>query len=269
MSIIENFPQISQSDLVRAEVSYEFDSDTDVYEIRKRPATRVFEVRSGGTTFVEGTDYQLVENTEGNYLSVDWGIGGSSPNDGDLFIIDQEFRTVISRYLEAHDLEFEEFSDDLVGIVSALQVDQAEGEELDRIGKLFGDLGKRSGRPDSDYKAYLKSIVDSFSGRGSRAGLKFAISAAVGTTPDNIELREDVENLEYTVIISNVDTEFISTSINDLADLADPSGVELEKAVIIVDPGEIVIDGSSTTVDTATTGLGGGTLTLDGNSTLG
>jgi hypothetical protein len=269
ISVIEELPEIVQTDLARDTVSYTFKNGVDVYDIKKGPATRVFTVRSAGQPYVEGTDFELIEDSDGNYISIDWSIGGSSPNAGQKFTIDQEYRSVLSRYVEAHDEEFESLNEDIITIISNRQVVNAEGEELDRIGAIFGQLGKRSGRNDSDYRAYLRSIVDSFGGRGSRAGLRFAIASAVGTTPDNIEIRENVSELSYTILINNVDTEFISTSIDELADLADPSGVELEEAIIITDGIDIEIVGGSSSIDTQSTGLGGGTLTLDGNSTLG
>jgi hypothetical protein len=267
--LIRNFPEISQSDTLRKDVAYEFSSTQDVYFVTKGPATRVFEIRSGATTFSEGTDYSLVENTRGDILKIDWGIGGTSPDDGDTFIVDQEFRSVISRYLASHDDEFNRYSADLEEITEIRQLKFAKGEELDRIGELFGRLGQRSDRTDSDYRSYLASVVRSFNGRGSRAGLKFAVAASVGTTADNIEIIENQNELEYTLRISNVDTAFIAQSINELADLADPSGVLLDDAIIILEGNTITVEGSSTSAVNETTGLGGGTLDMDGTKDLG
>lgn len=266
---LSRFPSISQVDKFRTDVTYEFDSDIDIYEIKKGPALRVFEVRSEGTTFTEGTDYSLLTDSDGNYTDIDWSVGGSSPSDGADFIIDQEYRAIIARYIEAHDEEYIDFDNDLLGILSSFQVDNASGKELDRLGKLFGQLGKRSGRNDADYRAYLKSIVESFSGRGSRAGLKFAIAAAIGGEPSDVEIIEDTDNLKYTVVINNTDTSFITGAINDLAELADPSGVEFDKALIPLEGQDLAIDATNTNIVASSTGLGGGTLTMDGTSSLG
>lgn len=266
--IIRGFPEISQSNKIRADISYEFDETQDVYEITKGPVPRVFEVKTTTQSFVEGTDYSLIENDSGNITKIDWGIGGDSPSDGSLFIIDQEFQSTIYRYLESHDAEFNNLDDDVTEIISSRQVEYATGEKLDRIGALFGRLGKRSDRSDNDYRSYLKSVVESFSGRGSRAGLKFAISSAVGSDPNDVEIIENVEQLSYTVILRNIDTALISTSINELAELADPSGVQFDNAIIVPEGGEIEVDGSSTTITNETTGLGSNILTMDGNSTL-
>lgn len=274
---IRNLPEVLQTGRTRAAVSYEYVSGTDVYPIKKAPAYKVFEVTSGGTTFAENVDYDLIENSDGDYVSIDWSIGGNSPNNGDLFRIDQVYDSVLSRYAAAHDDEMQTLSDDIEEIVyirhvgegpNSGDITKASGDELDRLGAIYGPLGDRQQRSDSSYRAYLKSIASSFEGRGSRSGLKFAIAAAVNGDVEDVEIVEDVENLSYTIRISNLQGGVLSSVINDLAELADPSGVELEAAVILTEGDNIVLSGtsSSTTTDV---GLGGGTLTLDGNSTLG
>lgn len=287
--ILANLPEVLQNQIALNSFTYTFDSDIDEYTLTKAPIISVVEVTVGDTTYTEGVDFELIENANSPqnidgvetkvYDAINWGIGGDSPSDGETFTVQQRYETILSRYLRAHDEQIGVENDDgelisglekdIVSVVESRQINNAVDEDLDRIGAIFGQLGKRQGRNDNDYRAYLKSIVESFSGRGSRAGLKFAIAAAVGTTPDNIEIQENIEDLSYTVIVSNVDTEFISTSIDELADLADPSGVELEEAIITVEGNEIIIEGSSSTLENQVTGLGGSTLTLDGNSTLG
>jgi hypothetical protein len=176
---------------------------------------------------------------------------------------------VMQDYVEAHDLEFETLNRDLDKITTAKQVDTATGDDLDNVGAIFGKLGERRGRTDSDYRTYLKGVVQSFNGRGSVSGLKFAVAAAIGTDTDNIIIDEDFSSLEYDIQVDNVNASFISSAINDLADLSDPSVVELDEAIIIVDGDTVIIDEQPSTVTADSTGLGGGTLTLDGNSQLG
>lgn len=264
---VTNLPEILQTGITRADVSYEFEDSRDEYKIQKGPALRVFGVSSRGTNYTEGVDYDLIEDSNGNIKSIDWGIGGLSPNDGDLFTIDQEYESILARYAESHDEQMDLISDDFEEIVSIRQVDNASLDELDRIGALFGALGRRQERSDPDYRAYLKSVLSSFEGRGSRSGLKFAIAAAIDGSPDDITIVEDIENLSYTIEIETIQGGVLSGAINDLAELADPSGVELEDAVILTEGEELVISGSSSTT-TSAVGLGGGTLTLDGNSQL-
>jgi hypothetical protein len=268
-SILRNLPSISQVDETRQEVTYEYRDSIDQYSIQKGPALRIFEISSGTTTYTEGVDYATIEDSDGRILAIDWSIGGNSPDDGDIFTIDQEYRAIIARYLEAHDEEFEQLDEDIGQTIALHQVENATSDDLDRIGALFGELGNRQGRSDSEYRAFLESIINSFSGRGSRAGLKFAIAAAVSGEPEDVVIDENFEENEYSVRIDNVDTDFITSAVNDLAELADPSGVELVEAIILTDGNTLTADTTDSTVVTTEIGLGGGTLTLDGSSTLG
>lgn len=264
---ITNLPEVLQSGKIRATISYEFSDAQNEYPIVKGPAIEVYSVESNGTTYTNGVDYDLIQDSDENVKSIDWGIGGLSPDDGDLFYIDQEYESILSRYVEAHDDEMNDISEDFAEIVSIRQIDNAEDDELDRLGALFGALGRRQQRSDSDYRAFLKSVVASFEGRGSRSGLKFAIAAAINGEPSDINIVEDIENLSYTIQIKTIQGGVLSGAINDLAELADPSGVELEDAVILTEGEELLLSGSSSTTTTEV-GLGGNTLTLDGNSQL-
>lgn len=265
---IANLPQISQIDSFRDTVDYEYESGIDVYDIKQGPATTVYSVTSGTTTFVENTDYNLIEDSDGNFTKIDWSIGGSSPSDGDIFTIDQEFRAVLARYLESHDIEFEDLGDDIVDVIAARQVSNASGDDLDRIGAIFGQLGKRQNRSDDAYRGFLTSIINSFNGRGSRSGLKFAVAAAVNGVPSDVTIVEDVQNLSYSLRIRNVDNDFDTAFLDQLAELADPSTVELGDVVIIFEGNTLAIEKDESTVTDSSTGLGSQTLTLDGNSTL-
>lgn len=184
-------------------------------------------------------------------------------------VVTRESESIISRYMEAHDVEFETLDSKRTDVIEARQIDKADGQELDRIGAIFGELGKRRGRNDNTYRAYLKSIVDAFNGRGSIDGLKFAVASAIGGTKDNVRVVEDFENLTYTVEIVNLDTQFITEAVNDLAELADPSAVDLDEAIILTDGEELLLDPGDSALTSSSTGLGGGTLNMDGTSTLG
>lgn len=112
--------------------------------------------------------------------------------------------------------------------------------DLDRIGAYFGQLGKRRGRSDNDYRAYLKSIVQSFSGRGTIDGIKFAVSSGFGGAVDaeDIIIDEDFVKNEYDIEINDFgDTSDINVeTVNEMAELADPSGVKLRLLNFGFDP---------------------------------
>lgn len=184
-------------------------------------------------------------------------------------ILPRERDSTIVRYIVQHNKEFAEIEEENQYTINAHQIDNATGDDLDRIGSMFGELGERRGRNNSDYRSYLKGIVNSFNGRGSLSGLKFAIASAINTDTSNITIDEDFQELKYDIRIENVDSEFLSSAVNDLAELADPSAVELGQAIIVLDGETVIISESSSTITNTRVGLGGGTLDLDGTKALG
>lgn len=108
----------------------------------------------------------------------------------------------------------------------AADVIQRNSSDLDRIGAFFGELGKRRGRSDDEYATFLRSIVQSFSGRGTVDGIKFAVASALDLDPDQIVIEEDFVTNEYTVDIEVPFPPHELVTLTELADLADPSGVE-------------------------------------------
>ncbi len=173
--------------------------------------------------------------------------------------------SVFKRYIEAFGESIDTHDRGMQFVQFSKYVDIAKGRDLDRVGAIFGELGRRGTRNDEEYRVYLKSVVNSFSGRGTVSGLKFAIAAAVDTDTSNITIKEDFVNNEYEIEISDVNTAFLSGVVNTLSQLADPSGVELSAPpVIIVSGEEFSFDVESSTVIETATGLGAGTLDLDG-----
>lgn len=184
-------------------------------------------------------------------------------------IIPREFSTIIRRYIDSHGLEYDGLDAATRYVRNSHQVDTASGRDLRRIGSLFGELGRQGTRSKAEYREYLKSLVNSFNARGSVQGLRFAIAAAVNTDIENVTIVEDFEKNEYEIKLNNVGSDFASGVVNDLAELADPSGVKLAGDPIIFTSGEnLLITRDTSTVIETTTGLGGDTLTLDGNSSL-
>lgn len=73
--------------------SHAFASGTDEYALSETPATSITEVTgtlsSGAHTFVETTDYLLIDNdSDGRFDSIDWGQGGDTPDDTTDFYVD-------------------------------------------------------------------------------------------------------------------------------------------------------------------------------------
>lgn len=194
--------------------------------------------------------------------------------EGDLieyfpYILPRETKSVFFQYIASHDDEFKGFDEAMRYVEYSRFVSEAQGKDLDRIGEMFGALGARGDRSDDEYRVYLKSIVQSFNGRGTLPGLKFAIAAGVNADPDDVTVNEDFDNNEYELEISNADSAFLSGVINNLAELADPSAVELSAAPVIITEGDTVeFERSPATEIDSVSGLGSGEVTLTGDNTL-
>lgn len=66
----------------------EYDDLIDVYRLTNLPASEITVVDDGVTTFVKGTDYQLIDNdSDGFYDSIEW-LGEDTPADTADFYVD-------------------------------------------------------------------------------------------------------------------------------------------------------------------------------------
>lgn len=146
------------------------------------------------------------------------------------------------------------------------QIRNASNEALDEIGKDFGPLGKRRGRGEEQYRSFLLSLVAAFDGRGTAPGIRTAVAAGILAHVDDVALIEDEDALEYEVVLENAAwAPHSSSTVRELADLADPSVVQQREPVhnrlpiasIGIDAGDTVIN-SGTTLPTATIGIDAG-----------
>lgn len=197
------------------------------YTLDKAPIDEILEVTGildgSSHTFVEGTDFELSSDSERIIWKND---PADRPDAGSIFNVTYKSESIISRYIESSEEEFESIDDQLQKVIEAKFVDKASGEELDRLGALFGELGKRNGRSDLQYRGYLKSVVQSFVSRGTKNGIKLAISATTEVAIEDITIDEDFDKNEYDIIVVP-NTPITGTTIEEVAEIADPSGVEL------------------------------------------
>jgi hypothetical protein len=197
--------------------------------------------------------------------NIDTTVDGYLP---EVFPLDDDGR-IITRYIDAHEEEFGGIDGAQSYVRLSHYVDEAEGRDLDRVGRLFGQLGNRGARDTEEYRTFLSNLINSFNARGTLSGLRFAVAAAASTEPENVVIDEDFVNNEYEISIVDTDSEFLSSAVNDLAELADPSAVRISAPPIIITTGdEVLLDATESAVIDSTTGLGANTLTLDGNSQL-
>jgi hypothetical protein len=135
----------------------------------------------------------------------------------------------VQRFAAGFGTKYEQLGAYFEQIAISHRIDLASGTTLDRIGTFFGTLGRRRGRGDDEYRRFLQSIVDTFRGRGTKDGIKFAVSAGVGADdPDEILIDEFFDALEYQLTITNW-ASHSGIDVRYLADLADPSVVKLRE----------------------------------------
>lgn len=211
------------------------------YTLDKAPVKRIEAVTgttdNGFVTFNNGTDYEL----SGDGERIVWDTNNRTPDAGSQFYVTYTCESIISRFLESGEEEFHHIDHAIDEIIDSKLVDRADGQELDKLGKLFGEVGQRRGRQDPAYRTYLKSVVQSIISRGTIPNIKEAIAAATGIDVDTIVIDEDFVDVEYDVIIPPNSPHQTGT-IADIAEVADPSGVELDLIRYRPDEEEVVID---------------------------
>jgi len=250
------------------------------YDLNKAPVESILRVTgtSGGdsTIFVAEADFTL--SADGNQLV--WEDDpANEPDPGSIFFVNYTTDSIISRYLDASEEQFDVVISKVDESLSSKLVDSATGDDLDEIGKLFGPIiGRRAARSDEQYRVYLKSIVQSFISRGTIGGVKGAIAAATIVGPEDISVQEFFDDNEFSVSISlEAEAEFTNvitgSVIEDVADLAAPSGVRLrlvkfapedaQEDIAIIDSTE-VIDALNTSDSMSVNDVG---LDIDANQT--
>jgi hypothetical protein len=135
--------------------------------------------------------------------------------------------TEFSTWLAAHQDEVDALGADLAGVQKSLQVAHATGDELDRIGADFGILGRRRSRDDEAYRQYLMTLVQAFRGRGRVDDVRFAVASGLTVAEAAVTLDEDVQETSYDVVLTDW-TSHKGSTVEELADIADPSAVDLD-----------------------------------------
>lgn len=136
--------------------------------------------------------------------------------------------TEFEPWLDAHQGELDELDADLAQVKDEIHIGTATGQELDLIGEEYGVLGRRRGRADAAYRAYLMSLIASFQGVGTISGIKKAVSSGLLVDEDDVVIIEDFQQNKYDVRLLEWSAHSGST-VERLADLADPLAIELVK----------------------------------------
>ena len=214
------------------------------YQLTKAPVDEIIRVtgiyESSTIEFTKGTDYTLSSDK----TEILWDEDERTPVAGTTFFVTYESDSILKRYLAASNDEIEITQGAVVDSITSKFIDTASGDDLDRIGELFGDvIGARRGRVDSDYRAYLKSVVQSFVSRGTIDGIKIAISAATGADIETISIQENFDENTYEVSVIP-ETPIAGSTIEEIAEIADPSGVEQSLTRFTADEDSVGADDS-------------------------
>lgn len=159
-------------------------------------------------------------------------------------IANKDKDSTLSKFVEAHESLSDDLEQSFDDVKISHQINNAAGLELDEVGKRFGLLGRRVGRDDSDYRVFLKSLVQSFKGTGTIDSIEKALASAIGTDTSNIVLTEYFDTNTYGVELKGSSWPSHTTDvIYTVSELADPSGVTLEEPVIYsLDTGSFSFD---------------------------
>lgn len=166
----------------------------------------------------------------------------------DIFPRDPESN--LYKYTEAHQDEARSFEDKLEEVENSHFIDQATGEDLDRVGAMFGPLGDRAGRTDEEYRIYLKSIVQAYRGAGTVPAIKKAVAAGLGIEEDKVRITENFSQLSYQVELLDW-PEHDGSMVEELADLADASVADFSSTIYVIED-EVMEIGDSFFIDTGT-----------------
>lgn len=163
-------------------------------------------------------------------------------------------------WVEAHDSEVESLQNDIDQLKKSLQIDQATGGNLDRIGERYGIFGRRKGRNDDEYRQYLKSLITAYGGKGRKKDVRFALKATLAITDSDINIIEDEANNEYEIEIKSWDPH-VSDVVEQAAEISDPAAVPLVDPIhMILDDESVVISAEDVNVSSGGYGLSSSSL---------
>jgi hypothetical protein len=263
MTLKERLPPVLATENVRVNENHTLrvsgNGKVREYTLDKAPIQKIEEVNGElngrDHTFVKNSDYELANGK----TIIRW--IGDTPDSGTVFTVTYVSDSVMSRYLEAHQEQFDSVEDAITAAVDAKFISTASGDELDELGELFDEIGSRNGRSDADYKRFLRTIVNSFISRGTKSGIKLAVSSVTGVDIEEIGINEDFSDNSYTVSIG-VEETFNSNDVAQAAELADPSGINFDGTTISVSGASLGVGVSDSQVVSSTSQLGSDGYTL-------
>jgi len=136
--------------------------------------------------------------------------------------------TNVGKWVDAHQVELDVVDADIDEVVDSHQILNAPGEDLDRLGGFFGELGKRRNRSDSEYRQALLALYSAVISTGRAKDVREAIAAATLVQESAVSAPENTQELEYDIVVEDWDREHRIQQVENAADLADASVVVLD-----------------------------------------
>lgn len=273
--ILNELPDYVPKDEIVVTEEYEFvtenGSPKTTYELNKAPFEFIDTVEAfvdGGWVEIEAGSGVTGVSTRGGQRpdSVKFTDSSTYPKVGSTFTVSYLAESILSRYIGAYDDDADNTEAIIQDIKTGQFVNQAVGEELDRIGSWFGEIGDRNNRTDEPYRAFLRSLVRAFNGTGTKSDIKVAVASAIDKSPSDVIVKEDFENTAITVYFPAKNAD-IAGAVVDMIQLAKASGVELGTAPIVIYDGyTIQVTFEGVDVIYADSGLGSGII---GQETIG
>lgn len=270
-SIQERLPGYTPTSTTRVSEDHTFeirDSGVPktVYRVEKSP----FESLRRVTGIIAGTEREFVvgdeveardTNGDGEPDSVAFVDDTTLPDDGSTFTVTYTTDPNIVKYTGAYDYDLDDVGGRLDGVFDTKSINLAVGDELDRLGATFGEIGSRRGRGDEEYRSFLRSVVHAFNANGTAWDIQFAVAAALRGDPENVVVTEDTELVGFEVDIKELGESAMTSSLNELIELASPSGVKLLSPPILGSEGAIIaVVGRDSVIVDDSDGLGSSTL---------
>ena len=242
-STLDRLPDFVPDSRIRTDQTIRFEALTQstprtVYQLSKGPATRLESVSGfvNGTKreFDVGSEVEIRDTTgDGQLDSVAFIDATYYPDVGSDFEVTYVVEPIIKRYTEAFDKDLDSVGDKLTDGITNKYIRSAEGIELDLLGEGYGELGSRQGRKDDVYRQYLQTIVRAFGARGTKDDILFATSGLFRVEENKIEIREDYDQVGYSIRVPHPDIEIALPDIDRVFDLISPTGVELTDPVTL------------------------------------
>lgn len=270
-AIVDELPVYTPDSAIRVAETMEFVGDDvdgefepqTVYGVQKSPFERLHSVtaiHNGIERELDvGSDVVATDETDGQYRSIEF--LDTYPDRGTEFTVEYVAEPIILRFVETFDEDIFDVGSVADEIQRTRGFENASGQRLDLLGSMFGDIGRRLGRDDTEYRSYLLSVATAFSATGTLDDIKFVAAGALGISQDEVTVTEDTERVGFEVKANNVDDAVFVQSVNELLEEASAAGVELLGPPVLATEGATVsVSGIESTVTSREDGLGSGEL---------